>query len=96
MHKRGWLEIMASVLSSLEERRLKKTHIVNMARIDSRAASKYVSFLLARDLIAKSADDAGFEITEKGRVFLRSYRNMLEMLQIGSLVGDNPIVKYIR
>lgn len=96
MHKRGWLEIMASILSSLEERRLKKTHLINTSRIDSRAASKYISFLLARSLIAKSGDDIGFEITEKGRVFLKSYRNMLEMLQIESLVGDSPIVKYIR
>lgn len=96
MNKRGWLEIMASILSSLEECQLKKTHLINMARIDNRAASKYVSFLLARGLIAKSGDDAGFEITGKGRVFLKSYRNMLEMLQIESLVGESPVVKYIR
>lgn len=95
MQKRGWLEIIASILSSLEERRLKKTHIINNAKIDSRTASKYISFLLGRRLIAKSSDDSLFEITEKGKILLKSYSNILEMLQIETLSEDDPIVEYI-
>lgn len=96
MRKRGWLEIIASVLNSLEECKLKKTHLINKSKIDNRAASKYISFLLTRHLIAKSKDSALFEITEKGRIFLNSYRNILEMLQIETLAADSPIVRYIR
>lgn len=92
MQKRGWLEITASILSSLEENRLKKTHLGQKASVDTRAASKYVSFLLARGLIVTTMDGSLFEITERGRAFLRSYREILETLQVESLSADYVVV----
>lgn len=92
VQKRGWLEITASILSSLEESQLKKTHLGQKANIDTRAASKYVSFLLTRGLIVMTRDGSLFEITERGRAFLRSYREILETLQVEDLSADYVVV----
>lgn len=76
----------------MEESQLKKTHLGQKASIDTRAASKYVSFLLARGLIAMTNDDSLFEITERGRAFLRSYREILETLQVEDLSADYVVI----
>lgn len=76
----------------MEESPLKKTHLGQKANVDTRAASKYVSFLLTRGLIAMANDDSLFEITERGRAFLRSYREILETLQVKDLSADYVVI----
>jgi len=81
--KRGALEIFDSILGSLSESQLKKTHVTYKANLDSRLASKYLRVLLQLGMIAKSADDASYyTITQKGRNFLEQYRGLMKNVDL--------------
>lgn len=81
--KRGALEIFDSILGSLSESQLKKTHVTYKANLDSRLTSKYLRVLLQLGMIAKSADEASYYvITQKGRNFLEQYRGLMKNIDL--------------
>jgi len=80
--KRGALEIFISIISSLAENNLKKTHLIYKANLDSRLASKYINSLVKLELVAKSSMDPSFYvITLKGRDFLRQYNGLIKTIE---------------
>jgi len=81
--KRGALEIFDSILGSLSESQLKKTHVTYKANLDSRLTSKYLRVLLQLGMIAKSADETSYYvITQKGRNFLEQYRGLMKNVDL--------------
>jgi len=81
--KRSALDIFESILGSLSEFQLKKTHVTYKANLDSRLASKYLRALLQLSMIAKSTNDPSYYvITPKGRNFLEQYRGLLKTVEL--------------
>lgn len=81
--KRGLLEIVASILSSLAENPLKKTHITYKANLDSRSASKYMVLMERLELANRSKEDPSyFVITQKGREFLKHYQELIKIVDV--------------
>lgn len=84
-NKRSALDIFDSILSSLSESELKKTHLTYKANLDSRLASKYMRALLHLDMIAKSSNDPSYYvITQKGRNFLEQYHGLIKTVDLNS------------
>jgi len=83
--KRGVLEIIVSILNSLAEGPLRKTHVTYKARLDSRTTSKYIMLLLGLEMIAKSDDDPSyFTLTQKGRDFIEEYEGLIKIVGVTS------------
>ena len=81
--KRGALEIFDSVLGSLSESQLKKTHVTYKANLDSRLTSKYLRALLLLEMVEKSTSDPSYyNITPKGRNFLEQYRGLIKTIDL--------------
>jgi len=70
--KRGSLSIMDSILLSLKERPLLKTHITYESKLDSRTIGKYHPVLVNMNLIRQKSSGE-YEITRKGLEFLKNY-----------------------
>ena len=80
--KRGALEIFDSILTSLADDQLKKTHLTYKANLDSRLACKYINSLMKLELVSKSKSDPSFYmITPKGREFLNQYNGLVKMIE---------------
>ncbi len=73
--KRGSLSIMDSILLSLKEHPLLKTHITYESKIDSRAIMKYLPHLAEMHLIRQKSSGE-YEITGKGLEFLKDYAKL--------------------
>lgn len=81
--KRGLLEIIASILSSLAENPLKKTHVTYKANLDSRSASKYMVLMERLELATRSKEDPSyFVITQKGHEFLGHYQELIKIVDV--------------
>ena len=81
--KRGPLDIFSSILLSLTESKLKKTHVTYRANLDSRLASKYLQALSQLAMISKSSEDPSYYIiTEKGRDFLQQYNGLIKAINL--------------
>ena len=81
--KRSSLDIFENILTSLSEGQLKKTHLTYKANLDSRLASKYVQALEKLQLVTKSSKDPSYYIiTEKGRVFLEQYYELIKFVNL--------------
>ena len=72
-------EIMRSILSSAQKPR-KLSDIVFDSRTNFKQANKYLEKLMKCGLIKKSIDDNGFEATEKGIQYLKTYKKLKELL----------------
>jgi predicted transcriptional regulator len=80
--RRGALEIFVSILTSLSESPLKKTHLTYKANLDSRLASKYINSLVKLELVSKSTRDPYFYvITQTGRDFLKQYNGLIKKIE---------------
>jgi predicted transcriptional regulator len=79
--KRGVLELMTEILDALSQEMLRKTHITFRCNLDSRAVTKYVKTLRLLGFIEPSKKDSKyFEITTKGREFLKKYDDLISLL----------------
>ena len=80
--RRSALEIFASILTSLMESPLKKTHLTYKANLDSRLASRYINSLIKLEFISKSSTDPSFyTITPTGRDFLKQYNELFKKIE---------------
>lgn len=86
--------MIAYVLQSLEGQKLRRTQLSNKANLDSRATSKYISFLLRKNLIRKCEDSSFYEITERGKAFMKSYWDIMEILQVNTSASDGSPITY--
>ena len=73
--KRGSLGIMESILLSLKEGPMLKTHITYESKLDSRTIGRYHPLLVNMNLIIQKSSGE-YEITKQGLEFLRNYAKM--------------------
>lgn len=72
---------MTEILDALSQEMLRKTHITFRCNLDSRAVTKYVKTLRLLGFIQPSKKDPKyFEITTKGREFLKKYDDLISLL----------------
>lgn len=72
-------EIISNILSSAQQPR-KLSDIVFDSRTNFKQANKYLEKLMKYGLIKKSVDINGFEATEKGIQYLKTYKRLKELL----------------
>jgi len=80
--RRSRLDIYAEILEVISTRRaITKTHISYHANLSFRQVQKYLSFLLEWGLIreVKLENRSTYEITEKGKLFLESFTQVIEL-----------------
>lgn len=84
--RRSKLEICAKILGSIaeEERAIAKTQIMYRANLSYSQLQNYLSLLLELDLIkeVKQENRVTYEITEKGKLLLGSYRKVKELMTV--------------
>jgi len=84
--RRTNLEICVNILGSIakEEGTIAKTQIMYRANVSFSQLQKYLSLLLELGLIKelKREDRVTYEITEKGKQLLDSYRKVIELMTI--------------
>lgn len=72
---------MTEILDALSQEMLRKTHITFRCNLDSRAVTKYVKTLSLLGFIKENKKEPKyFEITEKGRDFLKKYDDLISLL----------------
>jgi len=84
--RRSNLDICATILGCIAEggRAIAKTQIMYRANISFSQLQNYLSLLLELDLIKelKQEDRVTYEITEKGKLLLQSYRKVKELMTV--------------
>lgn len=87
--KRSRWELVYDVLKvTREEKRAKKTRIMQRAYLDWRNFRKYFDLLLEKGFIAESRNTAdSYELTEKGMELLDRLRNVEEIRMVGDILG---------
>lgn len=101
--KRGFLEIVSSILECLLENPLRKTHITFKCNLDSRAVTKYISVMTQIGLIKKPNDNPGFySITQKGIKYQILFQDFVSLMEndLKELIPENlessQIVSYLK
>lgn len=80
--KRGFLEIVGSILDNLIESPLKKTHITFRCNLDSRLVTKYLAIMMYVGLVEKLKNDSSlYSITQKGINFRTQFQSIITMMQ---------------
>lgn len=74
--KRGFFDIVASLLEILEEGACNKTTLASRANLATRASASYVDIILRFNLVAKDVASNTFRLTDKGRMFLDEYKKL--------------------
>jgi predicted transcriptional regulator len=79
--RRGFLEIMAEILTQLDENPTRKTLLSYRCKLDSRAVSKYLEVMAKINMVGRSSEDQNyFVITKKGNLYLKKYNSLVEPL----------------
>jgi len=79
--KRGFLEIISVMLTTMSGGPLRKTHITFKCNLDSRAVGKYLGILNEHQLIRRSKENASFYvITSRGQDYVTKYSQLLDIL----------------
>ena len=79
--RRGFLEIMAEILTQLEESPTRKTLLSYRCKLDSRAVTKYLEVMEKINMVERSSEDQNyFVITKKGNLYLKKYNSLVEPL----------------
>jgi len=81
---RGHLDIIADILCA-SQGGIKKTYIMYHCNLSFRQLKHYLNFLLSKELLCVVAKDTKsehgmFEITEKGKEFLKAYSGLKTLL----------------
>lgn len=77
--RRGFLEIVAEVLTQLEKNPSRKTMLSYACKLDSRAMTKYLEIMEGIVMITKSNQNY-YTITKKGNLYLKKYNFLIEPL----------------
>ena len=79
--RRGWLEVVADILDAANKRGgVNKTRIVYKANLNFRRIESYLEILMEGGLIEKHSAEGLFKTTERGRDFLKRYREIREFI----------------
>ena len=81
-NNRGKIQIMADVLY-LSTMGIKKTHIMYKANLSYEQIHFYLNDLIEKELIVQDISDGGiiYRTTEKGREYLRYYRQLMSLIE---------------
>ncbi len=79
--KRGFIEIVGEILTTLDEKPLKKSHIAYKCNLDPRAVSKYLDLIIHLNLVEKSEDLRYFLLTQKGIDFAKKFHTLTKLLE---------------
>ncbi len=79
--RRGFLEIIAEILTQLEKNPTRKTLLSYRCRLDSRAVTKYLEIMEKIDIAGRSTQNQNyFVITKKGKLYLKKYNSLMKPL----------------
>jgi len=79
--RRGFLELLAEILTQLEKNPTRKTMLSYRCKLDSRALSKYLEIMEKIDMVGRSKQNQNyFVITKKGKLYLKKYNSLVEPL----------------
>ena len=79
--RRGFLEIIAEILTQLEKNPTRKTLLSYRCKLDSRAVSKYLEVMEKIDMVGRATENQNyFVITKKGNLYLKKYKSLVEPL----------------
>ena len=82
---------MGEILVSINETRLKKSHISHKCNLDPRSTTKYLKIILKLHLVEKSEGLEYYVLTQKGTKFLNKYTNLIKFLE-----NNNGVTKNIK
>jgi len=71
---------VGEILVSINETRLKKSHISHECNLDPRSTTKYLKIIQNLKLVEKSEDLKHYVLTQKGIKFAKKYTNLIEYL----------------
>ncbi|MGQ9507394.1 MAG: winged helix-turn-helix domain-containing protein [Candidatus Bathycorpusculaceae bacterium] len=78
------LDVIADILEASHER-TRKTYLMYRCNMSFKQLKYYLEILLTRGLLHVVAEDVnnnpGFKITEKGKAFLRAYKDLKALLK---------------
>jgi len=84
--RRSRMEICARILETIleEEGALTKTYVMYRANISFKQLQKYLSLLLELEMIriARKENSAFYEATEKGKLFLESFKTAKGLMTV--------------
>jgi len=72
---------VGEILVSINETRLKKSHISHKCNLDPRSTTKYLKIILKLHLVDKSEGLEYYVLTQKGTKFLNKYTNLIKFLK---------------
>jgi len=76
--RRGFLELLAEILTQLEKNPTRKTLLSYRCKLDSRALSKYLELMEKIDMVGRSKQNQNyFVITKKGKLYLKKYNSLV-------------------
>ena len=79
--RRGFLEILAEILTQLQKNPTRKTLLSYRCKLDSRAVSKYLELMEKIDMAGRSTENQNyFVITKKGKLYLKKYNSLVKPL----------------
>jgi len=87
------LEILAKILGVIEKERVyTKTHLMYRANLSFAQMQEYMSISLDLDLVkeVREEDRTFYEITEKGKLFLKAFRKAEELTTFQDEQKDVP------
>lgn len=81
---RGHLDIIADILDA-SSGGVRKTYLMYRCNLSFRQLKQYSGFLMNKGLLSIVAQVSGsnhgmFEVTDKGKEFLRAYRNLMALM----------------
>ncbi|MGD8546067.1 MAG: winged helix-turn-helix domain-containing protein [Candidatus Bathyarchaeota archaeon] len=81
MSHRGRFDIIADILEASAEEEVRKTHIMYRCNLSFKQLTSYLGFLLEKGLLHnvienKESNSDSFEITDKGKRFLKAYKGL--------------------
>jgi len=80
--ERSRWEIIEDMLSVLmEEKRIKKTRLMQRACLNWRDLQRYFDFLVEESFIAECGNPGGYELTERGKELLKRLRDVDDILR---------------
>lgn len=80
--ERSRWEIIEDMLSVLmEEKKIKKTRLMQRACLNWRDLQRYFDFLVEENFIAECENPGGYELTEKGKELLKRLRDVDDILR---------------
>ncbi len=80
--RRSKYEIIYDILSALSESSLPKTLLIYNAKVDTRQAKRYLSYLLRLGLIEYiHGKEKIISITDRGRRYVQLYKEMGDLLK---------------